>query len=318
MQELSNKATFTIKNTFSLNESEGKLLKAISKSVLDKTAKGEQYPLTIKLEEIKNNFLLELQDNEKAKATLTAYRKDITQYLNTLDGKEPSLEATLKYKEHLTATATTSTTNRKLIAINKFLVYAGYDKAKVKLLKVQKASSLDNVISRADYERLLRWSEKLNKPVYWHIIKTLAGTGIRIGELQYITIEAVKAGVAEVNNKGKIRTIPIAKSLKKLLMDYAKAKGITKGSIFITSKGNPISEPQVFRALKQIAGQARVNKAKVHPHAFRHLFAISFLEAGYNITELADILGHNSLETTRIYTRTTTKDKANKMDTLKL
>ena len=265
-----------------------------------------------------DDFIAHLQEQEKSLATMQSYKKDIEQLLDYAGDEPISKALVIAYKKEVLGNLAISTQNRKIISCNKFLRYAGLDDATVQNIRLQKNTTLDNVMSRSDYERCLRYAIKLDRPIAWHIMKTLAGTGIRIGELKHITIEAVKEGKAVIHHKGKVRVIPINKELAKLLKAYAKERGITKGIVFRTANDTPIDRNVIHKELKRIAGQARVNKSKVHAHAFRHLFAIAFLEAGNNITELADILGHSSLETTRIYTRTTTKDKAEKIAKLGL
>ena len=164
----------------------------------------------------------------------------------------------------------------------------------------------------SDFERMLRYADKLNRPQARAIMETLAGTGIRFNELQFITLEAVKAGAATVQNKGAIRDVPL-QPVKKILQNYCREQGITEGIIFRTRHGNPISNSQLSRELKKIAGAARVSKARIHPHGFRHLFAVNYLESGGDVMELKNILGHQSLDTTSIYTRLTAKQLGAKM-----
>ena len=144
-------------------------------------------------------------------------------------------------------------------------------------------------------------------------METLVGTGIRIGELKFFTVEAMKEGHVIVDNKGSRRNIAMPKQVVQLLKRYCKKAGITSGVIFRTKRGKPITNSQLWVSLKRIAGAARVKKSKIHAHSFRHLFAINYLNRGGNILDLKEILGHKSLETTAIYTRTTTKELRRKM-----
>jgi site-specific recombinase XerD len=170
------------------------------------------------------------------------------------------------------------------------------------------------VISETDYNRLIRIAERLGRDKIKHIMETLAKTGIRINELQYITVEAIKKGFCEVQNKGKIRDIIISRGLAKSLKVYCKNNQITEGIIFKSRYGAPLDKAYIWRQLKHVAGQARVNKSKVHAHSFRHLFAKTYLRDGGNITHLADLLGHSSLETTRIYTMQSKDEHRNILD----
>ena len=178
---------------------------------------------------------------------------------------------------------------------------------------------VENVLNEKEYNRLLEWALKLNRPRMYYLMETLAGTGIRISELEYITVEAVKKGNADFYNKGKKRPVPIKNSLQKDLKRYCEEANITEGIIFKSRQGNPLDDSYVWRQLQDIAGKARggLSKDKVHAHSFRHLFAKDFLANGGDLATLADILGHSSLETTRIYTTMSIAEQRallNKMD----
>lgn len=289
----------------------------------------------MKIDELKaktEEYLTDLQDSEKARNTVISYRTDLKELFDYLDAAERTDGGDLtradivSYKENLKASgAATSTINRKVVSINRFLKWAGaVDAAGTKQIKQQEKSTLENVISRADFYRLLKvaltpppQAVKAGlkpDPQIWAILLTIANTGIRFGELRYFTVEAVQAArksmCITVENKGKQRTIPISKDLYKILTDYCKTQGIESGVIFCTRNGTPISNPQFSRRLKKIAGYARINKAKVHPHNFRHLFAKEFMQENGRIDQLQGILGHSSIKTTSIYTRTTAKELA--------
>ena len=290
------------------------------------------------IEELQNKipeYKQELSENERAARTATAYITDITSmllWLTSEGGKASSEELTkgdvITYKEKSRADGLkTSTINRRIVSINNFLKWAGADNAAgTKTLKQQTKSSLNNVLTRSEYERLLNATINPGKqaqaagirpdPQTHVILQTLAGTGCRFGELEFFTVEALRAApnngnTITVMNKGKERELTIEKDLQKLLKEYCKRQGITKGYIFCTRNGTPISNPQLSRKLKKIAGYARVNKDKIHPHNFRHLFAKSYLEKNPGrIDDLKDILGHGSIATTAIYTRTSHKEKS--------
>lgn len=281
-------------------------------------------------------FFDKLKAMERATNTIEAYRSDLKMFFqwagDERDGEQLTKSDVVAYKEHLRdAGRATTTINRAVISLNKYLKWAGAeDAAGTKQLKTQRRSTLENVISYADYERLLR--VLLDPPEQarraglredlqaWAILQTIAGTGIRYGELQYFTVEAVQAakktGHITVTNKGKERSIPVNKSLYKLLTDYCRDKGIESGIIFVTKYGNPISNEQLTRRLKRIAGYARINKSKVHPHNFRHLFAKEYMEKVGRLDKLRDILGHSDINTTTIYTKATAKEMADDTETL--
>ncbi len=257
-------------------------------------------------------FLEMVKDREVSKNTLTAYRQDLNALLQYAGNKGITKDLMLQYKEYLAANYKTETANRRLRTARQFLSMDGETAAAVKPVPVKRNLTPENLMTLSDFERMLRYADKLNRPRERAIMETLAGTGIRFNELQFITLEAVKAGVTTVQNKGAVRDVPL-QPVKKILTAYCKEQGITSGIIFRTRCGNPISNSQLSRELKRIAGAARVSKARIHPHGFRHLFAVNYLESGGNTMELKNILGHQSLETTSIYTRLTAKQLGAKM-----
>ena len=293
------------------------------------------------LKEKQTAFYTDLQEQERAVNTIKAYRADLHAFFEWAadkDGQEITKSDVIEYKrfmqteeikvikngKEITKKHPVSTINRKIITINKYLKWAGaVEAAGTKQLKTQ-GRTLNNVMSRADYERMIRAAENppeqarkagLKPDIQISVImQTIAATGIRFNELQYFTVEnlreAKKTKEIIVYNKGKQRTISMDKDLIKLLTAYCDDRNITAGYIFVTKYGNPISNEQVSRRLKRIAGYARVNKDKIHPHAFRHLFAKEYMELHGRIDELQDLLGHANINTTTIYTKTTAKEKA--------
>ena len=272
--------------------------------------------LKVKLEE----WLEELEDQEKATRTLKKYKVNVNGFIEFMKDKEWSKKSYREFVQKLEDINQylPNTSNSYIIAINKFLKWLGYSSMTVKQLKLQRDSSINEYMSLADYKRLLRWAKQLNRMDDYYIIKILAKTGIRISELKYFTIENLNTEII-VRNKGKIRNIPVVTDLVRELKKYAKSKGITSGTIFPGKKeGRMWHESTIWRHLQKIAGQARVNKKNVHPHSFRHLFAKLYLETyPGDIAGLADILGHNSLETTRIYTRDSNREKELKIRKIK-
>lgn len=276
----------------------------------------------------------ELTENEKAARTAAAYLGDIQTFFKWVTaegGKDPEEELVkadvIAYKEKLRADGyKTATINRRIISVNKFLKWAGADNATgTKTLRQQQKTSLDNVMTLSEYERMLNAAISPGKQALaaglkpdlqaWALMQTLAGSGCRFGEIPFFTVEALRAAPSNgdaivVTNKGKERSLPVNKDLQKLLKEYCKTQGITAGYIFGTRNGTPISNPQISRRLKKIAGYARISRDKIHPHNFRHLFAKQYMEEINRIDELKDILGHSSIATTSIYTRTSNKEKA--------
>lgn len=251
------------------------------------------------------NFIEQCKNEELSEKTLKKYKRDVTEFIQIADietKEDVTKEKLIEYKDNLISTSKTSTVNNKIIIINKFLTFLFNSKEyNLKQIKTQNKFEVDNILSKSDYERLLKWAIKLNKTVMYYLMKTLAGTGIRISELKYITVEAVKKGKTEIYNKGKKRPVYIKESLQKELKRYCKDKGIEKGIIFKSRGEKPLDNAYIYKEIQYIAGQARVNKKKAHPHSFRHLFAKEYLNAGGNYLNLADILGHSSTDTTRIY-----------------
>lgn len=280
------------------------------------------------------NYKLELMNDEKAARTATAYIGDLNifvQWLMSECGKSESDDLkkadVIAYKEKLRSEGyKPATINRRIISINRYLKWLGAEDATgTKTLKQQQHNSLDNVLTRAEYERMLNAALSPGKQAQaaglkpdaqsWAIMRTLASTGCRYGELEFFTVEALKSAPGRENsitviNKGKQREVPVNKELQKVLREYCKEQGITSGYIFGTRNGTPVSNEQISRKLKRIAGYARISKDKIHPHNFRHLFAKCYMEEVNRIDELKDILGHSSIATTSIYTRTSKKEKA--------
>lgn len=267
-------------------------------------------------------FITAQKEEEKSKNTLKKYEKNISVFLEWLpDLAEVEKTTVIDFKQHLLDEARfrTNTINNYVISINKFLYWCGIPDCKVKQLKKQHAASNSEILSLADYKRLLRIARRMGQEDTYLIMKILAMTGIRIEELSFFTVENMKTNYIHVRNKGKERSIIIRQDLAREIRQYCRDKGIKTGIIFFcTDPGKMISKSTIWRRMKKIAGVAKVRKNKVHAHSFRHLFAKMFLEE-YNgsIAELADILGHNSLETTRIYAKTTDEEKRRKLERIK-
>ena len=264
-----------------------------------------------------------LEDQELSKSTIDKYLKDIEQFEEfkndkrykkklTVDyRKDPefSKDLIIDYKKDLTRRYKTSTTNNKIIIINKYLKWLDLKDLTVKQVKEQNKGSLDNVLTQTDFDRIYRQAESKGTERDKIMLNTLLYTGLRVSELEFLTVEALKAGSITVNNKGKIRQVPITNQLAKQLKAYTRANNIETGSIILNNQGKPLSRNYVFKRLKWLGGQARVKKDKVYPHSIRHLFAKNWLAKNKNnVLQLADILGHSSLETTRIYTKLNTDE----------
>lgn len=244
-----------------------------------------------------------LTDSEKARATIKKYVYAAEQLSWFLGDQELCKARILEYREQLLKSRKAQTVNTALSAINAFLEFYGRTECKVKLLRIQRQAFLDErrELSHEEYSRLLAAAKgRRNERLYLTIL-TLCGTGIRIGELQFITVESARTGRAEIWLKGKSRTIVLQKELCRRLLKYAKANGIERGHIFRTRSGRPLDHSNVCHDMKKLCRKAGVDSRKVFPHSLRHLFARSFIAVEKNLAHLADILGHSRIETTRIY-----------------
>lgn len=251
----------------------------------------------------------ELTNRELAESTKKLYLRAIKDFLIYADDKQINQSLLIEYKKELLDQYKVSTVNTKITIINNYLEFRDKD-ISLKQEKVQKNNILDNVLSETDFNRLIRMANTRGKERTRLTMLIFYYTGIRVSELSFLTVEALRKGYIDITNKGKSRRVAINNKLSKELKQFIKDEGITKGSIIRNRKGNPLSRSYIFRELKYIGGQARVRKDKVYPHSFRHLFAKQYLRHNNdNILALADILGHSSLETTRIYTTLSTDEQ---------
>ena len=248
-----------------------------------------------------------LYGEERSEATVNKYMRDIKHFYEYLpENKIITKENLIAYKQGLSDTYKVTSINSMLVSINGLLSFMKLDTLKLKLHKVQRKvfSSEDSELSKAEYKRLLDAAMKNNNKRLFMLIQTICGTGIRVSEHKYITVESLKAGQAMVNNKGKSRTIFINKKLKRMLLTYCKEENIASGPIFITKSGKPMDRSNIWSAMKKLCVDAKVDRKKVFPHNLRHLFALTYYGLYKDVVRLADILGHTSIETTRIYTIT--------------
>lgn len=264
-------------------------------------------------------YKIYLKEQELAEETIKIYlryAKIINAYLLKFGF---SKQTVLKYKKELVSKKLSpATINLAIISVNKYLKYCGYGEYVVKTQRIQNRKSLENVISIAEYKQMLKTARETGKVKYYYIIKTLAQTGIRVSELQYFTVEILEKKKILVNNKGKIREIFLPDSLISELYSYCKIAGIKSGVIFKGNTERPIGRASVYKMLVRIGVDAGLPKEKIYPHSFRHLFAVTYMNCYGNLAELADILGHSNLETTRIYTLSTAEEKRKRMDNLGL
>lgn len=274
------------------------------------------------------DFLNDMKYEEKADNTIKQYRRSCTNFLSYINDEEKEIKKddVMAYKKKMLESYKPSTINVSIICINKFLRYCdtcslergAKSKLEVKTIREQRVSSLEDVLEPAELKRLLKYSRRMGYDDIYLIIKIFAYTGIRCQELKDFTAENMKHTIIRTNSKGKVREIILRDDLKKEINQYMQRHNIKHGYIFRGNKDDELIPYQtIYRKLQKVAGAAKINKKKVHPHSFRHLFGIVFMQQGGNIDELADIYGHASLETTRIYLRTTAKMKKEKMSRLK-
>lgn len=255
-----------------------------------------------------------LKLSEKEENTINQYEgylKEFIEYANIKRKEDITKEKLIEFKEYMQEKYKTNTINIKITVINAFITFIGLDSSyKLKHLKKQQKATLENVLTQTDYERLLRIAKVKNKKVMYYIMETLEETGIRISELEHITVEAVKKGEAVFDSKGTVeRKAFINKKLQKELLKYCKEEGIKTGIIFKSRNGNPLDSAYIYKEIQWIAGQARIKKSKTHPHSFRHLFAKNYLsKPGHNIADLKNILGHKNISTTEIYLQKSTRE----------
>ena len=272
------------------------------------------------MEESVKQYMAYLEQEEKSEATQRQYKRDILNFLKFAEGQELTRDLVLRYKEKLQTEHRASSINVKLAALNGFFTFIGRDDLRVKRLRVQKRPFLsrEKELTKAEYLRLLEAAKHKKNEKLRLILETICGTGIRVSELKYITAEAVYEGEAAVRLKGKTRVILISGKLRKALRQYLRKYGILSGPVFVTKNGNPLDRSNIWKMMKALCKAAGVEQQKVFPHNLRHLFARCFYKIDKNIARLADILGHSSIDTTRIYTMSTDREPRRHIDALGL
>ena len=262
-----------------------------------------------------------LKTEERSDATIEKYLRDARQFAAWLRGRAVTKEVAASWKEHLVGQGyDAGTVNGKLAALNAFFRFTDWEDCRVKSLKRQRRVFREQKreLTQDEYARLLRAAETMGRERLKLLMETICGTGIRVSEVRYITVETAKAGKAEVSLKGKIRTILLPTKLCRKLLKYAKRKKIASGEIFLTRSGKTMSRKQIWAEMKLICKKAGVETSKVYPHNLRHLFARCFYRACRDIAKLADVLGHSSVETTRIYLISTGAEHAKTLEHLHL
>ena len=246
--------------------------------------------------------------------------RDIHLFAKYVTDKPLDKTLVLKYKTSLEQTYAIRSANSMLAALNAFFRFLGWHDLCVKQFKMQKEAycSEEKELTKAEYTALVKAAEHKKNERLSLVVQTICGTGIRVSELQCITVEAVRRGEAVVSCKGKTRKIFIVKALQKKLLRYAMDQGIYTGVLFITKTGKPLDRSNIWREMKSLCEQAGVSPQKVFPHNLRHLFARTFYGIEKDIAKLADILGHSNINTTRIYIITTGAEHQRRMENMRL
>ena len=270
--------------------------------------------------EIISDFKEHLIFEERSTATVEKYIRDVKAFAAFVNGAEVTKEVVIEYKKHLQESYAVRSVNSMLASINGLFAFLGWQELKVKSIKLQQQIYCpeEKELTKAEYMRLCRAAKHKRNERLNLILQTICGTGIRVSELQFITVEAAEKGEAAVSCKAKTRSVFIVKELQKKLLRYARSHGIKTGCIFITRTGKPISRTNIWREMKNLCLEAEVSPTKVFPHNLRHLFARVFYGIEKDIAKLADILGHSSINTTRIYIISTGTEHRRRMENMRL
>lgn len=257
----------------------------------------------ISLEQIEL-YRVYLIGEERAALTIEKYIRDIMAFFRHLDGRAATKERVVEYKALLVEIYAPGSVNSMLSSLMSFFSFLGWNDLKVKSLKIQRRifDSEEKELTKAEYQRLLQAAKGNQNERLYLLLQTVCSTGIRVSELKHITIEAVVNGKAEISCKGKRRTVFLPEKLCKMLKRYIRERKITSGPVFVTKNGKPLDRSNIWSDMKKLCAAADVSEKKVFPHNLRHLFARTYYSIQKDVVRLADILGHSSVNTTRIYT----------------
>ena len=257
---------------------------------------------------------------ERSVATIQKYIRDVKAFMAYAQNSAITKETVIAYKKYLQENYAVRSANSMLASINSFFSLFGWNDLTVKSLTLQQQIYCpeEKELTKAEYTRLCKAAQRRHNERLNLILQTICGTGIRVSELQFITIEAARCGEAVVRCKGKTRAVFIVRELRQKLLRYAAEQNIQSGMIFVTRTGKPISRTNIWREMKALCVEANVNPQKVFPHNLRHLFARVFYGIEKDIAKLADILGHSSINTTRIYIISTGMEHRRRMENMHL
>lgn len=268
----------------------------------------------------RRQFEATLIEEEKSAATVRKYLHDMDQFIAFAGAEPVTKETTIRYKQYLVERYKPASVNSMLAAVNRFFKEMHWFDCAVKALKVQRQAfrAKERELTKEEYYRLLRAAKEQGDMRLYLLMQTLCSTGIRVSELQFITVEAIQAGRATVSLKGKTRAVLIPAALCRELKDYARRQGIRAGSVFVTRSGRPLDRSNILHAMKALCPAAGVDRRKVFPHNLRHLFACLFYQAEKDLSRLADLLGHSNINTTRIYTCVSGEEQTRQIEQLGL
>ena len=272
-------------------------------------------------EKILHRFAEWLEAGEKSPNTIRKYTRDVVAFAAYQEGAPVTRETVIAYKQKLLEQGYAArSVNSALASLNSLFAFLGWQDCRVKALKLQRQVFCpeEKELTKAEYERLCRAAQNNHNRRLNLILQTICGTGIRVSELQFITAEAVRAGEAVVSLKGKTRAVFLVKSLQKKLLRYITEQNLKSGPVFVTRSGKPMDRTNIWREMKGLCRAANVDPKKVFPHNLRHLFARVFYGIDKDIAKLADILGHSSIETTRLYIISTGQEHRRRMERMHL
>ena len=253
-------------------------------------------------------FRARLRATDHAPGTVANYCRHLACFAQWLGEREATPGAAAAWRSHLLERGyTPGTINTMLVSLNRFFGFLGWNDCQVKTLRIQRRLFREDCkeLTREEYQRLIAAAQSTGRERLMLLMETICSTGIRVSEVKYITVEALKLGKAEISLKGKIRTILLPNKLCRKLLKYAKKQRTASGEVFLTRNGTGLSRKQIWAEMKSVCEKARVAASKVFPHNLRHLFARTFYKVCRDVARLADVLGHSSIETTRLYLCTT-------------
>ena len=267
-----------------------------------------------------SDFARQLQEDERSPATIENYLRHIRAFAAWAGGQAVTKDLATQWKEHLISQYRPGTVNTMLVSLNRFFAFLGWYDCQVKTLRIQRRLFREDCkeLTREEYQRLIAAAQSTGRERLMLLMETICSTGIRVSEVKYITVEALNLGKAEISLKGKIRTILLPNKLCRKLLKYAKKQRTASGEVFLTRNGTGLSRKQIWAEMKSVCEKARVAASKVFPHNLRHLFARTFYKVCRDVARLADVLGHSSIETTRIYLISTGVEHAETLNRLRL